>query len=141
MRRQDRASLGNCSCVALTRTSMPRPFLVRVARRPGCSKHSSLIADAVRLRVVSRTSHGVGLDPWSDYPLWLTFCEGISYSADNSAAAESTCSRSLARSDQAARRKPAGTERQVEPTTGAQFLVPQIRIFSAPTQVSPCGFS
>jgi len=34
-----------------------------------------------RLRVVGRT--GLGLDPWSDYLLWLTFCEGIFYSADN----------------------------------------------------------
>ncbi len=48
----------------------------------------------------------------------LTFCEKFSYSADSNATAESTCSRSLARSDQAARRKPAGTESQVEPTTG-----------------------
>jgi len=73
--------------------------------------------------------------------MWLTFCEGISYSDDDRAEAQSACSRSLARSDQAAKRKPAGTERQVEPTTGAQFQVPQIRIFSAPAQVSPCGFS
>jgi hypothetical protein len=51
---------------------------------------------------------------------WLTFCGGFSYRDDNNAAAQSTCSRSLARSDQAARRKPAGTESQVEPTDGAQ---------------------
>src|SRR5690348_10682910 len=60
------------------------------------------------------------LDAWLDYPLWLTFCEGISYNADCDAVAQSTCPRSLGRSDQAAGRKPAGTESQVEPTTGAQ---------------------
>jgi len=63
---------------------------------------------------------------WSDTRR-VTFCEGISYSADCDAEAESTCFRSLARSDQAARRKPAGTESQVEPTTGAQSRIPQIR--------------